>query len=556
MKRAIAPCALLALSSLAACAGHETATVQTVAPPPSVSHQISVEIPLDGWQVEGHDLLRVNQLLDERTEFDADDFRLDELILIARSDDPVHAGSAEVLVLDWRSGEFDIPQGGTEDWFEVRIPIGEEDPSGAWLLDVEGDVTIDLLVAVLEPPAEVVKERTVYRTRTIYRDVVDVYPRTYQAFWIYDPMRYYTVHYHGGIWPYRYFIGPWDFRYYDLAYRPHHLGFVHYRRYRDDRRYRRGWRDDRRRPRIDEPLVRDVRDDRRERRMAALKRSHPRLRLFHRQDHNPAPPSIQPPREETALERWERQKREHPRLRALHRDKPPADTSRPALGGTESRRQPVAGERTRATRPPSTAARSQPRSRADNDVRTEDAPAAIAPRRTAIQPRGMPTLRRGNARTPAVDSTRTVTRSVQRPVATAPRPVPTLRRSTTRSPATTRTDVRPRSAERSSQSALRPRVQNRVNSVSRSVQRRAAPTPVTPRQMPTMRSSSRAQPAIRSATPSRSISPRPQRQASAPRSQPRQAPPPPRQTAAPRSSTTQSSRASSAPNSRARVFER
>ena len=104
-----------------------------------------------------------------------------------------------------------------------------EDNGGAWLLDITGTATVDLLVAVLAPRPQVVERfaetKTVYRT--VYRDRY-VTPRAYHSYWIYEPSRYYTVHYHG-IWPYRYFIGPWDYRHYDPTFRPYryHYGPIY-----------------------------------------------------------------------------------------------------------------------------------------------------------------------------------------------------------------------------------------------------------------------------------------------------------------------------------------
>ena len=217
---------------------------------------------------------------------------------------------------EWRSGQVPIPPGGEEDWFEVRVPAPEHDNGGAWLLDITGAATVNLLVAVLEPRPRIVEEvektaktRTVYNTRVVYRD--RVYPRYYHSHWIYEPSRYYTVHYHG-IWPYRYFIGAWDTRYYDLAFRPYryHYGPIYRTRPHGHsaRRYRsygnriglnagaraRGTAEARR---ISPELVQ-------------LRRNHPRLR--------PVRQRQEPRRPNASVRRFKEAKRTHPRLRAFH----------------------------------------------------------------------------------------------------------------------------------------------------------------------------------------------------------------------------------------------
>ena len=237
---------MVALLPATACATTDAASEPRLA---SDDYRVSVEIPLDGTEIKDDLILRMDELLGERTEFDADDFRLDEVVLIARSEggpgSPV-AGHAELLVLEWRSGRYDIPEGGEEDWYEVRIPGPEDDLGGAWLLDVTGDVDLDFLVLVMAPRPPVVAERTVEQTRTVYRTVGGVH-RAYPTYWIYDPTRYYVYHYHDGLWPYRYFAGVWDYRYFHVGFRPHYHRFgiyrgplydhVHWRdRYRPDRR--------------------------------------------------------------------------------------------------------------------------------------------------------------------------------------------------------------------------------------------------------------------------------------------------------------------------------
>ena len=271
-----AACAALAL---AACAGQ----AGTTAPADEPDYRVSVEIPLNELHVAEGEILRVNELLDERTDFDAKDFLLDEVVVVARSNGDVEA-SAEVLLVEWRSGQVAIPAGGDDDWYEVRVPAAGEDLGGAWLLDIAGDATVDMVVAVLQPqPRRVAEARTVYRTTTVYQS-----SPVREVFWIYDPARYYVVHYHGA-WPYRYFIGPWSYRYYDLAYRPHryHYGPI-YRawNWRDARPRRYGHTAERRRS--DRPVAQAPRVQATPRRIAPrlvqLRRAHPRLRTLSRLD--------------------------------------------------------------------------------------------------------------------------------------------------------------------------------------------------------------------------------------------------------------------------------
>ena len=236
-------------------------------------------------------ILRINELLDERTEFDSADFQLDEVVLIARSHGvagaPDAAGSAELLVLEWRSGEFDIPVGADGDWYEVRIPAPEDDPGGAWLLDLTGDVTVDFLVVVMEPRPRVVAEKAAHRTRTVYR-TVDGRRYAHPTHWVYNPARYYAYQYHDDLWPYRYFAGVWDYRYYHTGFRPDYHRFGYYGGPRFDELY---WRDryraDRRRYRHGyDPVawrLQDAGNPRPRARYSELKRSNVRLRNFHPQ---------------------------------------------------------------------------------------------------------------------------------------------------------------------------------------------------------------------------------------------------------------------------------
>ena len=207
-----------------------TASAVTGEAPDAVAEEprVSVEIPLEGpLRVTGADLLRVHALLDERTEFAAAGFRLREVVLVARAETAT-AGRAELMIMDWRSGQFDIPPAQSGEWYEVRLPAPAADIDGAWLLDLIGDLTVDTLVAVLEPRPlaghSATSERTVYR-------VVDGTPTRVITRWVHSPSHYHIYRYHHG-WPYRYFRGVWN---YDLVYRPHHR---HYRHHRHDRHYR------------------------------------------------------------------------------------------------------------------------------------------------------------------------------------------------------------------------------------------------------------------------------------------------------------------------------
>ena len=330
MKRFTALTCLAALMPLAACA--TTVTETNYRSVDADDYRISVEIPLDGTEFEDEQILRVNELLDERTEFDSSDFQLDEVVLVARSErgaaDPDIAGQAELLVLEWRSGAFDIPPGSEGDWYEVRIPAPDEDPGGAWLLDVTGDVAVDFLVVVMEPRPRVVAEKTVYRTRTVYR-TIDGHRHAYPTYWIYDPTRYYVYHYYDDLWPYRYFTGVWDFRYYHVGFRPHYHRFgIYHGPHYDTVVWRDRYRSDRRRYRHGRDAVawklHDAGDARPRARYEALKRGNVRLRAFHNQGAAPATAAEAPaarPASDSARERYEQAKRTHPRLRQFHRNR-------------------------------------------------------------------------------------------------------------------------------------------------------------------------------------------------------------------------------------------
>ena len=305
-----------------------------------------MEIPLDGTEFADEQILRVNELLDERTEFDSSDFQLDEVVLVARSEgetsDPDVGGRAELLVLEWRSGAFDIPAGSEGDWYEVRIPAPDEDPGGAWLLDVTGDVAVDFLVVVMEPRPRVVAEKNglphahglPHRRRSPLRlpELLDLRPDPLlRLSLLRRPLAVPLLH------------RRLDFRYYHVGFRPHYHRFGVYHgphydtvvwrdRYRPDRRrYRHGrdahaWKLD------------GVGDARPRARYDDLKRSNVRLRTFHDQGATATATPAPTARPDSARARYEEAKRTHPRLRQFHRNRsastnaPQEESTRAATG--------------------------------------------------------------------------------------------------------------------------------------------------------------------------------------------------------------------------------
>ncbi len=531
LKTAIGACLAL---SLMACATKSVSHEAEVA-----DYRISVEIPLDELHLADAEILKVDELLNERTAFDAEDFQLDEVVLIARADGGA-SGNAELLVLEWRSGQIDIPEGSEEDWFEVRIPAPEEDLGGAWLLDVTGGVTVDMLVAVLTPRPQLVaaydETRTVYRTSrtTVYRDRV-VYPRTYHVHWIYDPSRYYVYHYHG-IWPYRYYIGPWEYRYYDLSYRPYryHYGPI-YRARPHGYRYRGRIRD-----------VRPARSVAREFRridpeLVKLRRNHPRLQPFRqsveRRRANPRP-GRRVGSGDVALQSRNaipRQPRSRSAQRttgaAARRDSGASPGSRAAdlnrlqrnPQSTRTRASTAAGEprqrvlRQAERRPAATTQRQAAPPRQAQTTRSAPPVRSRAPQRQATPSRssarqsqavGNASTRASSVRNRAPQRQAAPTRRAQT-TSNAPRATPSVR-----SRAPQRQATPPRSAARQSQAAGNARAATsptRSSSVrSRVPQRQAAPT----RRTETTSNAPRATPSVRSRAP--------QRQATPPRSPARQ----------------------------------
>ena len=456
-------------------------------PAPTEDYRVSVEIPLregdasNAAHVAGHGrVLKIDELLDERTDFDAEDFQLDEVVLVARAGDGADS-QAELLVLEWRSGEHAVPEGGEEDWFEVRIQGPEEDLGGAWLLYLGGAVTVDLLVAVLAPKPPVAEQAaaayTVYRTRTIYRERT-AWPHSHGVLWLYNPARYYVYHDYG-IWPYRYFIGPWDFRYYDLAYRPHHHHYAPLHRPYRAQAGRRG--------RTDWQGAVAAEPRRISSQLVNLRRNHPRLRTFRAQgrttaervpgERSFAPPARQASRRTEAravepVRRFEPARRTEP----TQRQRVPRVVNRDA--DATQRRSTAPVRRDVRTRRPDVTRRAVPTSRDAVDMRrTYSRPATEARRAPSIQ-----------------------RRAAERP----PRPSARIRRETAPAPTLQRS---PRVRASSANNTPAPEVRRAV--------RREAPTPRRTFERPVRRES-----AVRSASaPPRAERPQPRRQerAAAPR---------------------------------------
>ena len=496
MKRFIAFASIAGLLPMAACATTAATGYQSV---PEDDYRISVEIPLEDGELGHEQILRIDELLDERTEFDSGDFQLDEVVLIARSQGvagaPDVAGSAELLVLEWRSGEYDIPVGADGDWYEVRIPAPEDDPGGAWLLDLGGDVAVDFLVVVMEPRPRVVAEKAT-RTRTVYR-TVDGRRYAHPTYWVYNPARYYTYHYYDDLWPYRYFAGVWDYRYYHVGFRPdyHRFGYyggprfdqVHWRdRYRSDRRrYRHGY----------DPVawrLQDAGNPRPRARYSELKRSNVRLRNFHPQTEVTRSVDAPQPRGRDAKTRYEEAKRTHPRLRQFHRNSNAAGPQDASTSANAAARPSAPVRRPTATAPPR---------RATTTVRRAPQPdtssgpglgndyggahrASPSARQTSDVLRRIPTLRNGATRSRSGTPGNVQTRRVAPTRATNGAPNAT-RRERSVSPRLNRGAERlanptprarapvprqPRAARRSSNTNVR----------ARTFQRRTAPTHVAP----------------------------------------------------------------------------
>ena len=458
MKRFIAFASVAGLLPMAACATTAATGYQSV---PQDDYRISVEIPLEDGELGAEQILRIDELLDERTEFDAGDFQLDEVVLIARSHGvagaPDVAGSAELLVLEWRSGEFDIPVGVDGDWYEVRIPAPEDDPGGAWLLDLSGDVTVDFLVVVMEPRPRVVAEKAVDRTRTVYR-TVDGRRYAHPAYWVYNPARYYTYHYYDDLWPYRYFAGVWDYRYYHIGFRPQYHRFGYYGGPRFDQvLWRDRYRSDRRRYRHGRDPVawklHDAANPRPRARYSELKRSNVRLRSFHSENEAPRSADARQPRDQDVKTRYEKAKRTHPRLRQFHRNSDAGGQQDPTVSASARRatRASAPVRRPTVTSPPrraTTAAQRAPQrdtgkgAGLGNDY-GEARRASPSPRQTTDAPRRIPTLRNGATRSRSATPGNVRTRSIAPPRAT--NGAPNVTRSVRSvSPRSSNTNVRAR----------------------------------------------------------------------------------------------------------------
>lgn len=370
--------------------------------------RVSVEIPLEGpLRVVGQDLLRVNELLEERTEFAAADFQLRELVLVSRSDGKT-VGEAELLVMEWRSGGFDIPTADNDEWYEVRIPAPEEHLQGVWLLNLAGDLTVDMLVAVLEPqPAAAAKHATL-RKRTVYR-VVNDQPKVITR-WVHSPAYYRIYHYHHG-WPYRYFWGSWS---YDLAYRPYD---THYRRHHRARHYERQARRHLRKLRRAHPRMRGTRSAKRrhDRRHIAPRERTANVRHAERHAETRRSRATATPRHDRATTRQRNDRgdveRPLPRTRDFTRRAPvpPRPTNRQPVTERHRAPAPVAIERHRAPAPIERHRAPAPieRHRAPAPVERHRAPApatARVPRQPA--PQADPPHRSDNARSHRPDRDR------------------------------------------------------------------------------------------------------------------------------------------------------
>lgn len=547
MNRLTATAFGVALPLLGACATTGAATQQIV----EEDYKVSVEIPLGELRLEEDEILQVDELLDERTEFDAEDFQLDEVVLVARADEDAVA-SAELLVLEWRSGAVDIPAGGEEDWYEVRIPAPDEDPGGAWLLDLNGAMTVDFLVVVMEPRPRVVAEHRT-RTRTVYR-TVDRTRYAYDTYWIYDPTRYYVYHYHDSLWPYRYFSGVWDFRYYDLRFRPtiHRFGIYTGPRYSDGWRdgYYRGWRDgdrwnDRQRARerqdrrqrhrnVAPRRLEGWRDRRASSHLATLRRDHPRYGDA-RRERRRSRGDFDERRTEEARERYEQMTRSAADRSGAGRGNPGASDSAPPGRRSFARSQPDPAAALPPLRPTSQGQAPTSTRAARRFERTESNPAQATQRRTAPRsfdrqgaeregPRTVqqpaPTVREANPRLRSANLRRSQARSAaprdnaragafqrrsQTPAATQRAAVP-ARTNPTRAVARPQRQSAPRTFERAPRQA-EPRIYTPPRTVNRP-QRRAEPRPQPQsRPAPTRRVETRPPPT----QPAQRSSPRTQR---------------------------------------------
>ena len=587
-----AGCTTIAFACLAACAGYENvdANVDAEAAPDAVpdalaqetdpeQYRISVEIPVDDVTIERGENLDVDALLDERTSFTASDFHLREVVLIARSR---RGGSAELLVDEWASGAVDIPEGTAESWYEVRIPAADVGEAGVeWVVDFTGALDLNLLVAVLEPrtallaaatatvrevvvedsippeeplaepAAEVVQsvevvepvtatptvvqevavvEQPVYRTQTVYR-YVDRPVYRYRVSWIYDPARYYVFRDYGG-WTYRYFVGTWDWRYYNPSFRlpirhHHHDRHRHHDHDRhrhgadrqDGRRYERRDRDDRRgdRDRRRGDRDRNLRDRRDGNGVRPRGSESPAVvsrpsTLWRRVD--PGHPRIQLATQRRAEPRVEEGRRTNPRLRASQGTQQPptsiratsrvepADRTNPRLNPFQRRDSGVATSPSRTVAPPRRVEEANPsrpaasRSATDRNVGTrsfERLEARQVERRPTVtdtprQPTPRPTpATRIDTFEPRQDRTNARTRTFQRrPEQRAPAATASPRTTLQQRPVARENEVRTREDVR--------RSNPRTRVFQREADRRSA-TPTTARSAQPRRTTESRQPA-------------------------------------------------------------
>lgn len=506
MKRSIAMSSVLLLT---ACANQLDGGRQADATERE-DYRISVEIPLQNMHIEKDAILKVDELLSERTHFKASDFHLDEVVLVGRGEGG--EGNAELLVLEWRSGRFAVPEGEADEWYEVRIPAPSEDLQGAWLLDITGAVTVDFLVAVLEPrPPLVEVAKTTTRRSTVYGST----PTVHHTHWIYEPSRYYVYHYHD-VWRYRYFIGPWSYRYYDLRYRPYrlHYGplFRPYRPYRS-RSYgqwrNRGYRDEPAPRRAAAAAPRRI-----DPQLVKLRRSHPRLRTFDDDASRPRRGEGDRVERSTRQQRYEEAKRSHPRLRAFHRQED-RQSGRRRSESAETRAETNIGtvpshRRVSEAREPRDADLGRLSNRRDVGARASDSPRSQAPSSRVRALRGGRAEGRAVSTAPASRPSQTSQRrpSFNRRSATGQQPVrdahaPVMRSPRTRSAA----PPTPRRQAPVERRAVRPESNVRTRSFQRQPRATATPRRETSRSATPRRPRRGATPS-REAMPSREAAPR------------------------------------------------
>lgn len=157
-------------------------------------YYVSVEIPLEEHAYPDGASLRLDRLVDRRTGFDSDHFHLRELVLIVRSAGAAHA---ELRVHGETSESIAIPEGDSDEWWEVRIPAPTERHGGVWRLYLTGDVALDQIVAVMEPRERyAARYQTPEKTAKRYASVARRYhPDTYYTYYPPHLRSGTTVHY-------------------------------------------------------------------------------------------------------------------------------------------------------------------------------------------------------------------------------------------------------------------------------------------------------------------------------------------------------------------------